>query len=81
MGCWRRGKDLMWPDAGLSSLDFFVKSEPFCGDIKPVERPESRVEGRAREMAAKKHKKREKEMRGDPPTGVRLQGERKIILQ
>jgi hypothetical protein len=45
MGCWRRGKDLlMRPDAGLSSLDFFVKSEPFCGDIKPVERPESRVE-------------------------------------
>jgi hypothetical protein len=24
---------------------FFVNFEPFCGDIKPAERPESRVEG------------------------------------
>ena len=33
-------------DAGLSSLDlFFVNFEPFCGDIKPAERPESSVEG------------------------------------
>ena len=45
MGCWRRGKDLMWPDAGISSLDLFIVNfEPFCGDTKPVERPESRVE-------------------------------------
>ncbi len=46
------GKDLlMRPDAGLSSLDFFVNFEPFCGDSKPVERPESRVE---QEFAAKR---------------------------
>ena len=43
--CWRRGKDLIWPDAGISSLDLFIVNfEPFCGDIKPVEHPESRVE-------------------------------------
>ena len=39
---------------------FFVNFSPFCGDIKPVECPESRVEGRAREMAVKKHKKTRK---------------------
>ena len=32
-------------DAGLSSLDFFVVNfERFCGNTKPVERPESRGE-------------------------------------
>ena len=45
-------------DAGLSSLDLFIVNfEPFCGDIKPVERPESCVE---QEFAAKKHKKHAK---------------------
>jgi len=31
-------------DAGISSLDIFVKFEPFCGNANRVERPESRDE-------------------------------------
>jgi hypothetical protein len=37
---------------------FFVSFEHFCGQFKPVERPESRVEGRA--FAAKMRQKTQK---------------------
>ncbi len=43
---------------------FFVKFEPFCGNTKPVERPESRVEHLPRRGA----KAAKNEMCDGPPT-------------
>ena len=43
-----------------------VNLEPFCGNTKPVERPESRVEQEISREEAQEDAKNE--MRGGPPT-------------
>jgi hypothetical protein len=44
-------------DVGLSSLDFLIVNfEHFCGNTKPVERPESRVEHLPRRCARRRKK-------------------------